>query len=204
MELTVSNISKWFDEFNARYFKSVLIKPSFRITKHKTYLGRYWYRRSFNRIDISVYYKREEKNYQCTLLHEMIHCYIDQQNIRDTSSHGVEFKRIASYINRDGWNIRRTCSLSEYNVLTTSDNIECYILHYKYNNEDYLANVAKGSVKKLNRWFKNGMYSHSVRFINWYHGYSNKFFNMPKSVTRLHGIPYNCEYMNGLEKININ
>lgn len=50
-------------------------------------------------IKISRYYDRDEKELIDTLVHEMIHCYIAYNHIRDTSPHGVEFKRLMRKLN---------------------------------------------------------------------------------------------------------
>ena len=51
-------------------------------------------------------YDLSERDYQQTLLHEMIHYYIAYTSVRDTSAHGRLFRQEAARINHaGGWNI---------------------------------------------------------------------------------------------------
>lgn len=56
-------------------------------------------------IRISNYYDASEKQFKSTLLHEMIHYYIAVKKIKDTSSHGVVFRRMMKALNTHGWDI---------------------------------------------------------------------------------------------------
>ena len=120
MELTLSYIETKFNEFNAKYFESKLKTPKFEIMNTKRLLGQCCWTNKQNcetgknircnyRIRISKFFKCTEKQYCNTILHEMIHLYIRQQNINTGRwSHGYHFYAIADRINKDGWNIRRT------------------------------------------------------------------------------------------------
>lgn len=69
------------------------------------HLGEFYLDRDLDpNIRISVKYLRTEEAYCNTLLHEMVHQYIEQFGIEDTSVHGREFKKIANDINRYGYN----------------------------------------------------------------------------------------------------
>lgn len=57
-------------------------------------------------IHISTYYDCAERDFQNVLLHEMIHLHIAHKELRDTSSHGVIFRRMMNELNAQyGWNI---------------------------------------------------------------------------------------------------
>jgi hypothetical protein len=59
-------------------------------------------------------FSRSEKSLQETLIHEMIHMYINTVlKIYPRNPHGDEFYRIANNINRDGWNISETNELTD-------------------------------------------------------------------------------------------
>ena len=118
MALTIDILHAWFRQFNADYFGDELPVPHIALSKARTRLGTMSYRRvrkllrwtytDFT-IRISTYYECSEREYQETLLHEMIHYYIAYKNISDTSSHGKVFRQIMQQLNNEhGWNITIT------------------------------------------------------------------------------------------------
>lgn len=56
-------------------------------------------------LRVSNYYDIDEHLFKSVLLHEMIHLYVVSQGIKDTSPHGVEFRRKMDEVNADGWNV---------------------------------------------------------------------------------------------------
>ncbi|MBO5948232.1 SprT-like domain-containing protein [bacterium] len=111
MELTLTHIKKAFSKYNAMYFNNELHTPIFELFKSKKAFGQFCVQNRFSdtptiKIRISNYYKREERDYDDTIIHEMIHLYIYQYRIKDNSSHGKYWLRIANIINKDGWNIQ--------------------------------------------------------------------------------------------------
>ena len=56
-------------------------------------------------IRISNYYDADEVTFKSVLLHEMIHLYVVSARLKDTSPHGVIFRREMRRINADGWHI---------------------------------------------------------------------------------------------------
>jgi predicted SprT family Zn-dependent metalloprotease len=109
MQITKEYIRQSFDKYNKLYFKNELVRPLFKITRGKTTLGQFcvhnMYGLPITTISISQYYDRTEKEFDGTIIHEMIHLFIWQNKIADTSSHGRMFKKIAEHINQYGWNI---------------------------------------------------------------------------------------------------
>ena len=131
MELTIDYLSEMFDFFNKEHFNNDLQKPKFEITHVKTYLGQYAYQRFWDGsllwhvIRISDRYNRSEDDVCNTLIHEMIHLYIRQNNIRDTRPHhGKVFYSIADRINREGgWHISRTDSVEGCGLRNKTDKV---------------------------------------------------------------------------------
>ena len=85
MTLTTDILRTWFRQFNADYFGDELPVPRLVLSKARTRLGTMackCQRRLLKRvytdftIRISTYYDCNEREYQETLLHEMIHYYI--------------------------------------------------------------------------------------------------------------------------------
>lgn len=105
--LTTRTLNEWFNEYNNLYFEGKLPKPRFGVKRCKSYLGKCFPTKKT--IYMSTFYKRSERGYRETFIHELIHlwnwyqdfCYI---------GHGKPFKKKAEEINRKGgWNIAR-CS----------------------------------------------------------------------------------------------
>lgn len=114
MQVTPQQLREWFAVFNRRYFESMLSEPKFAVGKSRTRLGALSWKthrkllfgvKCDYTIRLSNYYDVEERDFKNVLLHEMIHLYIESQHVKDTSSHGVVFRRMMRTINEDGWNI---------------------------------------------------------------------------------------------------
>lgn len=95
-----------FALYNKLYFGGELKTAKIGFNKTKSYLGYYKYKDGVHHITISMYYIRTERAYCTTLIHEMIHQYISQKKIKDTSVHGRQFKRIAARLQAYGWVIK--------------------------------------------------------------------------------------------------
>lgn len=126
MALTIDILHTWFRQFNADYFGDELPVPRIALSKARTRLGTMscrrvrkllrWTYTDFT-IRISTYYECSEREYQETLLHEMIHYYIAYKNISDTSSHGKVFRQIMQQLNNEhGWNITITSSMHNHKL----------------------------------------------------------------------------------------
>ncbi len=123
--LSLQNLYQWFIQFNHDYFSNELPCPQLFISHSRTRLGSMnckvlqtpngVYRSNYS-IRISDFYEQTDKEYQTTLLHEMIHYYIAYNKLQDSSAHGVIFQRMMSELNfKYGWNI---------NISATQQNIK--------------------------------------------------------------------------------
>lgn len=126
MTLTTDILHTWFRQFNADYFGDELPVPRIALSKARTRLGTMscrrvrkllrWTYTDFT-IRISTYYECSEREFQETLLHEMIHLYIAYHNITDTSSHGKEFRQIMQRLNSEhGWHITVSTSMHKHKL----------------------------------------------------------------------------------------
>lgn len=126
MALTIDILHVWFRQFNADYFGDELPVPRIALSKARTRLGTMscrrvrkllrWTYTDFT-IRISTYYECTEREFQETLLHEMIHYYIAYKNISDTSSHGKVFRQIMQQLNNEhGWHITITSSMHNHKL----------------------------------------------------------------------------------------
>lgn len=128
MELTVKILREWFTRFNAEYFGGKLPEPRLLVSSARTQLGQFSCRRvrkgwlrgyttTGYTIKVSDYYDMEERDYQQTLLHEMLHFYIAYTGRRDTSAHGQLFRQLAAQLNEaGGWHITATSRTEQYAV----------------------------------------------------------------------------------------
>ena len=104
---------KLFNEWNKKAFNNKLPIPSFEVMSTKSLLGQFrWRKISSNEmgytIRMSNYFDRPYEDFVDTMVHEMLHYYIRYNNIKDTSSHGREWKKLAAEFNEKfGLNIAR-------------------------------------------------------------------------------------------------
>jgi len=167
MTITINEIKEQFNKWNKTIFNDELPVPSFELMQTKSLLGQFkWQRIGYvgvgYTIRISTFFDRPFESYVNTIVHEMLHYYIKYKDIKDTSSHGREWKRMAAEINRKhGLNIKRTNpaggGVSEA-VLEKKANKNKkfeYAFVCKMKNGFYAAAVAPiGSLHKLNPRFK--------------------------------------------------
>lgn len=124
MVLTINFIENSFEKYNVLYFNGLLKKPIFKITNSKRRLGclstRYLPFKNEYTLSVSKYYDRTEKQYDNTIIHEMIHLYISQMGIVDNGSHGRVFKQHCARINQYGWNLSRCTDASQWELTNES------------------------------------------------------------------------------------
>ena len=114
MIITIDEVKEQFDKWNGTIFNNELPTPAFELMHTKHLLGQFKWRRIASdklgyTIRISTFYDRPLKLYVDTIVHEMLHYYIKFKGIKDTSSHGREWKSMVRKISREyGLNITRT------------------------------------------------------------------------------------------------
>lgn len=95
MKPTLTQMNKWFDEFNALVFKNKLPKVKITFNNTRRQLGQfYWGPTRGIGIKISLFYDRNEEGFRNTLLHEMCHLYCYKQGWVH-EGHGDNWKAIA-------------------------------------------------------------------------------------------------------------
>jgi len=109
MKPTLTQINKWFDEFNSVVFSNKLPKVKIIFSNTRRQLGQfYWGPTRGIGIKISLFYDRNEEGFRNTLLHEMCHLYCYKQGWVH-EGHGENWKRIADKAYRiTGLYIQRT------------------------------------------------------------------------------------------------
>lgn len=95
MTLTIDLLKSWYNQFNEEFFNNSLPQNSkilFRIKRTKKALGTCTCGFMLTpTISISDYFMRDEHDFKCTLIHEMIH--LSEYCQSKTMGHGAFFKR---------------------------------------------------------------------------------------------------------------
>lgn len=112
MTITIKQINELFNEWNKKAFNNELPIPSFELMQTKRTLGQFrWRKIGIDKIGytirISTFYDRPLESYIDTIVHEMLHFYIRYKGIKDTSSHGRIWKRMAGELS-DKFNLTIT------------------------------------------------------------------------------------------------
>lgn len=169
MELTTNFLKHKHSEYNKEYFGGCLPNVIFIIKKNKRTLGHYLHKHfGLSEIMISTYYDRSERDFCRTLLHEMIHQYIDFKGLKDTSMHGRYFKEYSKMLNAHGWNITAREKLPS-NISTTEKH-EYHVIKFREKSGSYFIFVSCSShyndfFQKLNQLsFSNGVYSEIEKY----------------------------------------
>lgn len=189
MKVSKEQLSTWFDEFNAEYFNSSLPEPKFVTGNAKTQLGAMAYKwksvmgmkKCYGyTIRISNYYDAGEKQFKNVLLHEMIHHYIVVKGIKDTSSHGVVFRRIMNKLNACGWNISIRTNTKGWAVAGKEGHRhETFLILAAVTStgKHILSVVNPAYAKRIDRMMK---LSHEVKSYSFYTSCDSFFSSFPK------------------------
>lgn len=202
MTLTIDYIRGSFIKYNVLYFNNLLKMPNFKIIHSKRHLGTLSIKRRANfafggylkehTISVSDYYDRTEKQYDNTIIHEMIHLYISQNDIIDNGSHGRHFKAECARINKYGWELSRCTDtsgwkLSEYaqkkqaiKKATASYNV---IIYKETAGSQFIFRVSKPNVERYMNHLRNNCKLECKHFIS----SDSVFESLPNCTKRIRG-----------------
>lgn len=109
MKPTIPYIEQKFEEFNEQMFAGRLPKLPIELSDAKTFIGVCVYKKrklpngKFEKYDfklrINTRIDLSEQEIEDTIIHEMIHYYIDVNQLEDSSSHGHLFRQMMNAIN---------------------------------------------------------------------------------------------------------
>lgn len=109
MRPTVIFLHEKYDRFNDLCFGGKLPKVELKLSRARNSAGNLRYRithgllggRRYHSpvISVSTFYDRPESEVEDILIHEMIHLYILVNKLKDTSTHGVIFRKMMDQIN---------------------------------------------------------------------------------------------------------
>ena len=189
MTPTVEYLEERFDTFNRMCFDGALPRIPIKLSRARTFVGRLIYRpvrdwrgRVVRREDfilrISTYFDLPEAEIEDTLIHEMIHYWIAWKGIKDTSSHGKEFRRIMMEINALHG---RHLTISHKSTPEEQDRATRIRDHYfcvsqLADGRTALTVAAQPCIARIRRAFR---WSPSIRSQTWYHSRDPWFNRYP-------------------------
>ena len=219
MKPTIPWMQQTFSEYNTKYFGGRLEFPEFKLRcPERGDWGYYEPNARYNRLTRKVTvitpgticldgsYSREEKDWIGTMLHEMIHMYVNTvMRLYPKDIHGEEFITIAEYINKDGWGI------SESNEVKETDK---KVSGYESDERDIESRLIKPHVfciinqpedaenklwgfraeyNKLNQYIATAqkLKQYGAVTLDIYYCYSGNLSNLPSSPTDLKGVGAN-------------
>lgn len=214
--MTAQQLRTWFEEFNSKYFGGELPEPRFVVNHAKRMLGQFSCRRVRKglfkgyetvgyTIKISEFYEMEERDYQSTLLHEMIHYYIMYKGKRDTSPHGKLFRAWMEHLNRQGWNIMVSSNPKNLKTFQTKEDEQFLLLLIKLKDDRRMLTVVNPNYRKyLERQIAVSRY---VAEFHWMVSKDKRFTVWSKARSlrgkRITAAEYDQMITSGLPDINV-
>lgn len=198
MELTKEFLKRKFNEFNKEFFNNSLPLITLVINRTRNQFGAYWFTRTSNKheipdkITISKYYDRTEKEICETLIHEMIHYYLSINNIaRNCDPHGYYFIRLAKEISKKSdYEISvHSSSVGKISLNAKRGKVHKFVV-FKYNGKLYMSKIANSMTEdKIVRKF-------DVEFIKFMTTTAQEAEKLINRNAKLSLIPYNEENIN--------
>lgn len=110
MTPTIEYIQQKFTEFNTLMFDGKLTMPPIQLSRARTFVGQCAAKKRRTllhdtqlfdfRLKFSICFDLPEREWEDTIIHEMIHYHIGVNGLKDTSAHGTLFRQIMCDINQ--------------------------------------------------------------------------------------------------------
>lgn len=109
MKASLSFLEDRFDRFNRDIFNGLLPRPLMHISSARSFMGQFKVERKVSvlrrssetyHLTLSDRYDLEENVLEDVVIHEMIHFLIHFKKIKDSSSHGTQFRKLMGDINK--------------------------------------------------------------------------------------------------------
>ena len=194
MDITVERLQKSFRKFNKRFFDSILPDIEIKLSKSRNLLGYYEFKKIYGlsgrviekqplKIVISAYYKQTLKQYEETLLHEMIHYYLSvtKSYISERDPHGIMFRRMMRLINETSEYNVTVCGNASKMKLNDKKKKDYFIMTYVYKGRQYFSRVTK-DFKDDN---ESGLSLYDIKQYEMYTTSDDKLDRFPERRTRL-------------------
>lgn len=202
MKPTLSQMNKWFEEFNLTVFNGKLPKVPIKFNNTYRQLGQfYWGPTRGIGIKISLFYDRTEEQYRNCLLHEMCHLYCYKQGWYN-EGHGRRWKAIADKAYRiTGLHIQRceqagafkpsACNQAKADAVKAKKTAPAIIVDIEYETYHFLVKMTKNVL--CNNTYSNGDFKISSRNakVRVYISDDERFQRWQSSRTLHRGYRYN-------------
>ncbi|MBQ0073290.1 MAG: SprT-like domain-containing protein [Prevotella sp.] len=106
---TIPFITQKFNEFNVQMFDGKLTLPPIQLSRARTFVGQCGAKKQRTllhgtrlydfHLKFSICFDMTEREWEDTIIHEMIHYYIGVNGLKDTSAHGQLFRQMMTTIN---------------------------------------------------------------------------------------------------------
>lgn len=189
-----------FDKYNKLCFGDTLKRPIIVVSNAKRQLGLFMPRKPIPVIKVSNFYDRPEIEYINTLVHEMIHYYIYDKGLKDSSSHGVIFKRLMNEINQQvGLSMSVRTKTDEWQAAKIVNKMRNVLFVEMRNGKHFITVVSPSAAKQVEQTlFKLSL---QVKSRRWFTTNDPYFSNFP-TVRTLRGRPVTAEeYHDKLNKM---
>lgn len=109
MRATLQFLETCFDRFNKDIFLNTLPRPMMHISSARSFMGQFKTERhggllrgskEMYHLTLSNRYDLKESVLEDVVIHEMIHFFIHYKKLKDSSSHGPQFRKLMNEINR--------------------------------------------------------------------------------------------------------
>ncbi|MDE6284644.1 MAG: SprT-like domain-containing protein [Bacilli bacterium] len=139
------------------------------------------------------------------LVHEMIHQYIFDYNLKDSSSHGFQFKALMRKINDANIGVKISIS-SKAPLAEPKEYLIHKILALKFADNFFLCKIKSTKVDYFTNLIISGKicWKKPLLSFGWYKTNSTFFQNYAECTSRLHGAVFNINQMKEIfEKFNL-
>lgn len=192
MKITLTYIERAFNKYNNKYFNGKLPTPIFQISRAKNCLGNFRVVRSrmFGTIKsmtlvVSNFYDLSERDFDDTIIHEMIHEYIFVNGIKDTNDHGLYWSAKAKEINADGWNISAKAEFIKTPQRNDNIKTEYKILSFEdKSGKTFVMRCADNKILYFQKIIKRKGFTNPCLIIS---NNDEKFISFPCCRTRMRG-----------------
>ena len=195
--------------FDLGIFKIMLKPITFEVHYGtKTYNGVFRWRRTFDGTVLSekiiLYPKVFDVDSQWIdniLVHEMIHQYIFDAKIKDTSSHGSYFKMLMNTINLHNIGVKITVT-STFQKPEAKEYQTYKILVLKFKDDVFLCRIKPSKVDYFTNLIVSGKINWKSPLLSfgWYKTNHNFFYSHSECTSRLHGVSFPINKINEIFK----
>ena len=194
MRPTISYIQSRFDEYNYRFFGGSLPALPIKLSHAKGFLGKVTFTRRKHGLfsgdqnedfvlRINVRIDLPEEVVEDTILHEMIHYYIAVNQWKDSSTHGVLFRREMQRINETGGrHITISHRLNETQQAQAHIHKKRVVAVVRFADGKTGIKVVPKQMRHIRYWDQTAPRRFAIAQIEWYYTDNEYFAKYPSSI----------------------